>query len=459
MSPDTEDGFSPRTSSAADALTSSSSASPIPSSSSGQNPDGRTDGDGGRTPAGDEKEESSPRALVIGIGGEGCRIVHALSSCPGTSWIETAVVDTDSESLAETTAGKKIAASSDWVIRDGTGCGGDVIRGERALARERSRMASLLSGVSLLVVTGGLGGGTATGGMRTVASIVRSAKIPAVFLVSTPFSFEAYSRKKNADDCIAELLPVTDILLPLPNDLLFSMLPANTPAPAAFTKASEEIARTVAGICGLLRSRSIVGSDIASFMALLRGRKCTCGVGVGSASHKDGLDRCTIALERMLESPFLGGLAKLEASDAAIIVLSGGADLTLGEMKRTLEQISGMLPKGVNLLVGASTSPAADGRVQLTAISIKYEQKPESAPMRKDRKEWSSSKVAASSSGGAPASETAKGALEQGVLELQSYSKGIFANLPPTKYKEEDLDIPTFQRRNITIDKGGNGRS
>ena len=45
------------------------------------------------------------------------------------------------------------------------------------------------------------------------------------------------------------------------------------------------------------------------------------------------------------------------------------------------------------------------------------------------------------------------------MLELQSYSKGIFANLPPTKYKEEDLDIPTFQRRNITIDKGGNGRS
>ena len=369
------------------------------------------------------------------------------------------MVDTDSESLAETTAGKKIAASSDWVIRDGTGCGGDVIRGERALARERSRMASLLTGVSLLVVTGGLGGGTATGGMRTVASIVRSAKIPAVFLLSTPFSFEAYSRKKNADDCIAELLPVTDILLPLPNDLLFSMLPANTPAPAAFTKASEEIARTVAGICGLLRSRSIVGSDIASFMALLRGRKCTCGVGVGSASHKDGLDRCTIALERMLESPFLGGLAKLEASDAAIIVLSGGADLTLGEMKRTLEQISGMLPKGVNLLVGASSTPAADGRVQLTAISIKYEQKLESAPMRKDRKEWSSSKVAAAPSAGSVSAESTKGALEQGVLELQSYSKGIFANLPPTKYKEEDLDIPTFQRRNITIDKGGNGRS
>ena len=109
-----------------------------------------------------------------------------------------------------------------------------MLRGGRAIARERSNISALLNDISLLVVTGGLGGGTATGGIRTIASVARSAGIPAVFLVTTPFSFESYSRRKNADDCIDELLPVTDILLTMPNDLLFTQLPPDTPVEQAF---------------------------------------------------------------------------------------------------------------------------------------------------------------------------------------------------------------------------------
>ena len=48
--------------------------------------------------------------------------------------------------------------------------------------------------------------------------------------------------------------------------------------------------------------------------------------------------------------------------------------------------------------------------------------------------------------------------MEQGMLDLQSFSKGIFADLPVTKYKDEDLDIPTFQRRGVSIDKGSTSR-
>ena len=89
----------------------------------------------------------------------------------------------------------------------------------------REQIQALLDGISLLVVAGGLGGGTASGGLRTVASLARSAGIPTVFLVTTPFSFESYNRRKNAEDCISELMPITDILLTIPNDILFVKLP------------------------------------------------------------------------------------------------------------------------------------------------------------------------------------------------------------------------------------------
>ena len=49
------------------------------------------------------------------------------------------------------------------------------------------------------------------------------------------------------------------------------------------------------------------------------------------------------------------------------------------------------------------------------------------------------------------------GELLQEEFSLTSYSRGIFENLPPTKYRDEDLDIPTFQRRNISIDRGKTG--
>ena len=44
--------------------------------------------------------------------------------------------------------------------------------------------------------------------------------------------------------------------------------------------------------------------------------------------------------------------------------------------------------------------------------------------------------------------------VEEVELGLQSYDKGIFEKLPAVRFRDEDLDIPTYQRRNIRIDKG-----
>lgn len=40
------------------------------------------------------------------------------------------------------------------------------MKGERAIARERSRITQMITGYDYIIVTGGLGGGTATGGIR-----------------------------------------------------------------------------------------------------------------------------------------------------------------------------------------------------------------------------------------------------------------------------------------------------
>ena len=401
------------------------------------------------------EKSSMGKVLILGVGGTGCGVVRRLKNSGLAESFDTAVIDTDSSALDGHPADRCIPASSDWILKDGVGCGGDVIRGERALARERATLTALLHGYDLIVVTAGLGGGTATGGLRTIASVIRGLGIPSVFLLTLPFAFEAFSRRRNAESCIDELLPLADILLTIPDDLLFSRLSPDCSAAEAFDLASAELAGTVAAIASVLRSRGLAGADFAVFMSALRGHRCSCGIGTGTAEPSEGLDRAPLALERMLVSPFLGGQEYLKTADSAIIILSGGNDLTLAEMKRTMEQAASLLSPQAETLLGTAVEPGIRGQVRLTAIAIHY-QDPEQSPARRRTASHRRTVVHPVKTEKPETRESVSsgGPFVQGELGLTSFSRGVFEKQPQVRYHELDLDVPTFQRRDLNIDKG-----
>lgn len=410
------------------------------------------------------------RPMILGIGGEGAAIIAHLSTLPDIDKFQLALIDTDKAVLAASAAENKICPSTDWGTSGSAGCGGDVIRGERAMARERRAITALLERTSFLTVCGGLGGGTATGGIRTIASVARSLSLPSAFLLTTPFSFEAYSRRHNAEECVQELLHIADILITLPNDLLFAALPPDTPAADAFDLAAREMAHTVFGVAQLMHCKSLMGADYAAFMAPLKGMKCSCSLGVGSADQNDGFDRTAIALERLIASPFLGGLEQLKKSDTVFLIVSGGTDLQIAELKRTIEMTTNLFPQNVEILAGAGISDGLDGKIQLTAITIRYQDPPEKKHRIEPRPSTvqsepglffgepeESAKPAAGRGRSGKNSSRRKSELTQDEFTLTSFSRGIFENSAPNRYGDEDLDIPTFQRRSITIDRGKTG--
>ena len=81
------------------------------------------------------------KALVVGLGGCGIRILESLRANPRAKWLVTLAVDTDGGVLAGTRADAVINASADWTSKSCAGCGGDVIRGERAVSHERAASA------------------------------------------------------------------------------------------------------------------------------------------------------------------------------------------------------------------------------------------------------------------------------------------------------------------------------
>ena len=398
-------------------------------------------------PAGPAETLPPKKIIVVALGGCGAKTLNAFAALPGIDGIDTLLLETDKESAAQCKAAQILRTVANWAADTGLGCGGDPMKGERAFARERAKITSLISGHDFVIVTGGLGGGTATGGVRTIASVIRNLSVPAVFMLTTPFSFESYTRRNRAEQCLLDLRDVTEALVPLPNDLLFSTLPPDTEVEPAFEKAAAELAASIFGVAELFRSRKLIGPDYAEFSATLKKAGNTCAFGSGRASSEDGLDRCSLALERMLESPFLGGVDRLGSCGALIVSMVGG-DLQLAEMKRALENLASLLPAGVQVSAGAAVNPAYKGRVQLSALAVHYHQLRESErPEHTQESLWNSTPAASSGPVG-------KNTFEQGLLDLQSYSKGIFSNCAPVKYKDEDLDIPTFQRRGVVIDKG-----
>ncbi|OGV37670.1 MAG: hypothetical protein A2020_14965 [Lentisphaerae bacterium GWF2_45_14] len=392
------------------------------------------------------------KITVLGIGSSGVKIAERLFHMPEMLGLEIIGMDTDANSLGKSSLANKTAIDSEW--RGGYGCGGDVIKGQRSFSRERARIRSIIESASLLIVTGGLGGGTVTGGAPIIASEARACKKPVIFVLSIPFVFEGYNKNKLAEDGIKELLPMADILICVPNDLLFSSLSADAPVEEAFRKADEEISRAILGISELVRCGNLLSTDFSDLRSVLARRKSTCGVGVGLASDYDGLNRCHMALERVLSSPLLGGPGKIKNAHALFISVTGGSDLQIGEVKKALESVQSLARKNARMIIGANTDDAYNGKIQITLITVNFED-----VASDDVEEFVSEKTFVQESAITASSSSApepplSSEYEQQELPLLQISRGIFLNSSPSMYDGLDLDIPTFQRLNLVVDKG-----
>jgi cell division protein FtsZ len=401
-----------------------------------------------------EKAENNKAITVVGLGGAGVKIVSRLTDSPHAGHLKLLAVDTDLNILDNSPLKEeqKFLADNKW--RQGKGCGGNVLEGQRSISRERADIEDLISNSSLLIVTGGLGGGTATGGVAVLAGIAKKLQIPSIFIITMPFSLEGHSKRRTAENGVKELLPVADILLYLPNDLLFSSLSGDTAVDQAFKMADNELARTIIGVSEIITHKNLLAASLSDIKEALNKKKSYASIGVGIADSNDGLNRNHIALQRMLDSPLLGGMEKIKEADTVIVSLTGGSDLKIDETKKTLEAFEKFISPECNLIVGANTAENYGDQVQITAIAVKFD----AQSVKNDQPQqmnFGVEKIKETPEDKSRLDDLFGGAeLEQAELPLQNISRGIFLNTSPINYQGEDLDVPTFQRKGIIIDKG-----
>ena len=384
---------------------------------------------------------SSSKVVVLGVGTGGCRIAAELASSSSASRLQIHLVDTDEKALECYPEFNTLVIGSDWTDRQG--CGGDMNRGEKAAGASDGELTKILKGAEMLILVSPLGGGTGSGAAAIISSLARRLKILSLCFVTRPFSFEGNLRFKNSEKAMRNLLKTADAVICIENDVLFKNLSGNFNSD--FQSADRTLAECVAGISEMIFSEGIIKIDFVHVKQLLKQKDSDCHIGIGQAY---GDDRITEAINELVNSPTLGGSENISSSDAAIVTLMSGSDLSMSEINDCISKIKELFSENVELNIGVSTSSSRQNFLQLTALTIRNrtkivtdEELNDTDTFMPKRKRVRKKEV-----------ETVYNI--QGELPLQELTSGVFEHLSPTLYHGQNLDIPTYLRQGLAIDAG-----
>ena len=299
-----------------------------------------------------------PRISVIGVGGGGNNTLNRLARI-GITGADLIAVNTDRQhlTLVHYSVKKLLIGAS---VTRGLGAGGFADVGEKSAEVSRAALSQLLDGVDMLFITAGMGGGTGTGAAPVIADIAKETGAIVIAMVTYPFKLER-ARLQKADQGIERLQEVADTVIILDNNRLVELVP-NLPLEEAFSVADEVMARAVKGITETITTPSLINLDFADVRATMTHG----GVSMISVGEARGHSR----VEEVVNDTLNNSLLDVDYSTAkgALIHITGGNDLTLGECNKIGEMLTESLPPENPVIWGARVVPENEGKIEVIAI-------------------------------------------------------------------------------------------
>ena len=240
--------------------------------------------------------DSESMIMVIGVGGAGGNAVNHMQTMNITG-VNFVVCNTDKQALNNCNVVNKIQ------IGPGIGAGNDPAVGRKYAIESEEQLRSLLetSGVRMLFIAAGMGGGTGTGASPVIAKLAHELGILTVAVVTMPFRMEGPGRYNSAVDGISELNKWVDSLLVIDNERLRKLY-GKLPLKEAFGKADDVLGMATKGIAELITvSFALVRVDFADVERVMRGS----GRAHMSVMKGSGENRSLDAAEGALSSSLL----------------------------------------------------------------------------------------------------------------------------------------------------------
>lgn len=409
-----------------------------------------------------------PVARIIGVGSAGVALLEVMNreEFAGAGFV---AVNTDATSLAGSTVALKIHLETK--LLRGLGTGGDPERG-RAIAEEQfAALKTACDGANVIFIVAGLGGGAGSGVAPVLARAAKETGALVLAFVTLPFVCEGNRRQQQALQSLEQLKSIADGVICLPCQKTFKLIDENTSVLDTFRITGKLLVEGVCGVWQLLTRPGLIQIHFDDLCALLRNRHSESAFATVEAS---GLARSREVVEKLINHPLLDEGRALAESDAVLVSMMAGRDLTMAEVGRVMEQINRHCERA-QIIMGAAVDDAMKSQLSVTVIAAKQRGSPtmveppvatadsdEPAAVRGSGRTSprcvppapaftaeQREQVLARHASGRGRKVAAR--MRQAQLPLAIISKGRFDKSEPTIHKGEDLDIPTYIRRGVAL--------
>ncbi len=321
----------------------------------------------------EENASQNARMKVVGVGGGGGNAVNRMieEQLEGVEFIS---VNTDAQALLASKSDVKIQIGKK--LTRGLGAGARPEIGRQAIEENRDEVSRVIQNADLVFITCGMGGGTGTGAAPVVAELAREAGALTVGITTRPFLFEGRKRMRQAEAGIAEMAKHVDTMIVVPNERLLAVVGKGIPFQDALKKADEVLLHATQGISSLISVTGLVNVDFADVRTVMQnGGSALMGTGVGR-----GENRSVEAAQQAISSPLLDNVS-VAGAQGVLVNITGGADLTLGEVHQINEIIHDAVGDEAEIIFGAVHEPAMQGEIRVTVIATGFDkQMQHSAP-------------------------------------------------------------------------------
>jgi len=270
--------------------------------------------------------------------------------------------NTDAQTLTKSLAADKIQLGV--AVTKGLGAGANPEIGKAAAEESIDKIKEALTGLHLLFLTAGMGGGTGTGAAPVVAKLAKEMGILTVGVVSKPFNFEGTRRMKTAEQGIIELQKYVDTLIVIPNQNLYRIATEKMTFADGFKIADGVLCQGVRNITDLIVKQGLINLDFADVKTVLS----TMGRSMMGSGEASGENRALEAAEKAISNPLLDNTS-VKGARSLLLNISGGLDLTMDEVMTAAERIREELDPDANIIFGSIVDEELAGKIRISLVA------------------------------------------------------------------------------------------
>src|SRR5712691_4669355 len=310
-----------------------------------------------------EREEENIPIKVVGVGGAGSNALDRVV-LDGMEKGDLIAINTEVQSLASSVAACKVQLGRS--VTRGLGAGGDPELGYQAAVESADEIRQALVDARMIFICAGLGGGTGSGAAPLVAQLAREAGSLVIAFATLPFSFEGKRRSTQAQEALARLNEIAHAVICFENDRMGDMVAPKAGIHQAFAVADITISQSLRSIVNLIQRPGLIRIGFDDLFAALRSQNGRCLFGFGES---DSDNRAHDALRLALKNPLMDKGRMLADAAHVLVQVAGGPGMTLSEVEILMQELGKHVRDHTQILFGTAVDGRMGNRLSVTIIS------------------------------------------------------------------------------------------